>query len=69
MKIKVNGKERSYEKETLSVALLLEVDKVEHPDMVTVQLNGKFVNKEDYATVHIKDADAVDFLYFMGGGK
>ena len=36
--------------------------------MVSVQLNGEFVAKENFGGTALKEGDAVDFLYFMGGG-
>jgi sulfur carrier protein len=41
---------------------------VEQPDMVSVQLNGEFVDRPSYASTQLKERDEVDFLYFMGGG-
>lgn len=53
----------------LTVSELIQLNKVLQPDMVTVQVNEEFVEKEDYATTQLKDGDKVDFLYFMGGGS
>ena len=69
MKVKVNGKDQTFNKGPLSVAELLTVCKVSQPDMVSVQLNGEFVNKENYQATKVKEGDEVDFLYFMGGGR
>ncbi len=69
MKIKVNGKEKIVEKDGLSVAELLTISDVENPEVVSVQRNGEFVNKEDYSKVKIEEDDEIDFLYFMGGGS
>ena len=69
MKIKVNGDETTIEKEGSSVADLLELSKVENPDMVSVQVNGNFVEKSSYHTVTVSESDEIDFLYFMGGGS
>lgn len=52
----------------VSVAELIKLNKVFQPEMVIVQVNEEFVEKEDYATTQLKDGDRVDFLYFMGGG-
>jgi len=68
MKILINGKERIIEHESLSIATLLKEEKVESPDMVSVQLNGSFIDKGTFENVYVKDADEVEFLYFMGGG-
>ncbi|OGF53453.1 MAG: thiamine biosynthesis protein ThiS [Candidatus Firestonebacteria bacterium RIFOXYC2_FULL_39_67] len=67
MKVKINGKEHEFERE-MSVSELLILNKVESPDMVSVQLNGEFVKKEEFSRTIIKENDSVDFLYFMGGG-
>ncbi|MCH3994596.1 sulfur carrier protein ThiS [Prevotella cerevisiae] len=53
----------------LTVRELLKLDKVLQPDMVTVQINEKFIEKEDYDSTQLKDGDKIDFLYFMGGGS
>lgn len=63
----INGEKKELE-EGLSVAELLKVENVEMPDMVSVQLNQEFVDREDFDKVILKDGDEVDFLYFMGGG-
>lgn len=67
MKIIVNGKEVQLEKE-LSVKELLVDQKVEMPDYVTVQINEEFILRDDFESLHVKDGDVVEFLYFMGGG-
>ena len=68
MRIKVNGKEQELEK-SINVSDLLVLNKVEMPDMVSVQLNGEFVKREKFASTAIKENDEIDFLYFMGGGR
>jgi len=67
MKIKVNGTVQEIEA-GLSVADLLARHHVEQPEMVSVQLNGEFVQRGRYAATVLKENDEVDFLYFMGGG-
>lgn len=68
MQIKVNGKAVVLEKE-VTVKELLEIQKTEMPDYVTVQLNEELVPKEDFETQRIREKDEVEFLYFMGGGR
>ena len=41
---------------------------VENPEMVSVQVNEEFAEREDWDSIQIKEDDKVDFLYFMGGG-
>ena len=69
MKIKLNGKERLIDEKDSSITGLLKVANVENPQMVSVQLNGEFVDKSKFDKVHLKEADHLDFLYFMGGGS
>jgi len=52
----------------LSVLDVIKLNNVFQPDMVSVQRNGEFVQKDDYATTQLNEGDEVDFLYFMGGG-
>ncbi|GAA6529005.1 MAG: sulfur carrier protein ThiS [Prevotella sp.] len=53
----------------LTLDKLIELNRVLQPDMLTVQVNSEFVEKEDYGTTELKEGDKVDFLYFMGGGS
>lgn len=53
----------------LTLSELIKLNKVFQPEMVTVQVNEEFVEKEDYDKTQIKEGDQVDFLYFMGGGS
>lgn len=53
----------------LTINGLISLNGVEQPDMVSVQINGEFIERENFATTEIKDGDTVDFLYFMGGGR
>ncbi|MDR3218241.1 MAG: sulfur carrier protein ThiS [Dysgonamonadaceae bacterium] len=66
--VTVNGKSQELHK-PVSLAELIALNNITQPDMVSVQLNGEFVYKEDYASITLKDGDEVDFLYFMGGGN
>ena len=60
------------EKQEVSLPLTLtefiKINKVFQPEMVTIQVNEDFAEKEDYEKIQLKDGDRVDFLYFMGGG-
>ena len=66
-KIQVNGNEQEVEA-PISLIDLIKKNDVAQPEMVSVQINGEFVDREEYASTLIKDGDEVDFLYFMGGG-
>lgn len=53
----------------LNVTELVKVLKVESPEMVSVQVNEEFAERNDWDKILIAEGDKVDFLYFMGGGK
>ena len=68
MNIKLNGKSFELPGVKADIVGVLKSANVEKPDLVSVQLNGEFVEKTAYPATEIKDGDDVDFLYFMGGG-
>jgi sulfur carrier protein len=68
MKIIVNGKEQHVIVADIALLDLIKQNKVQQPDMVSVQLNDTFVKRENFEITVIRDGDRVDFLYFMGGG-
>jgi len=68
MQITVNGEMNELQASEINLAKLLEIRRVESPEMVAVQLNGEFVNMESYPSTFLKAGDDVEFLYFMGGG-
>jgi sulfur carrier protein len=63
----VNGKPQEVEPAT-TLTQLIALNEITQPDMVSIQLNEEFVNREDYPTIELQDGDVIDFLYFMGGG-
>ncbi len=68
MQVVVNGEEKRLSDTSLTVIELLRANGVEAPEMVSVQLNGEFVDRANYENTRVKEKDEVDFLYFMGGG-
>jgi sulfur carrier protein len=42
---------------------------VETPEYVTVELNGEILERDNFPAIIVKNGDAVEFLYFMGGGR
>ena len=67
-KIYVNGDAQEVSL-PLNVSELIKQSDVQQPDMVSVQVNEEFAEREDWETIQLKDGDKVDFLYFMGGGS
>jgi len=68
MEIKINGELQEIEDAKLTINRLLSLRKIEAPEMVSVQLNGKIIDRNRYGSTAILENDEVEFLYFMGGG-
>jgi sulfur carrier protein len=67
-KIKVNNELQEVTL-PLSLSELIKQNKVFQPEMVSIQINGEFVNHKNFDTIVLSEGDEVDFLYFMGGGQ
>lgn len=66
--IKVNGESQEVVL-PMTVEELIKNNNVENPELVSVQVNEEFLDRNDYAHRQVKDGDEVDFLFFMGGGQ
>ncbi len=66
-KIYVNGDVKEVNL-PLSVSELISQSDVQQPEMVSVQVNEEFAEREDWGNIQISEGDYIDFLYFMGGG-
>lgn len=70
MKITVNGKETPLpENPGRTIESLLEELDVSQRLYVTVELNGDILAREAFPSTPVGDGDAIEFLYFMGGGR
>ena len=67
-KITVNGEAQEVQL-PLSLTELIKQNDVQQPEMVSVQVNDDFVDRNEWDRLQIKEGDSVDFLYFMGGGS
>ena len=67
MTITVAGNKKEYE-DGLKLTELIEKEDIESPEYVTVTINDEFISREKFGETVLKDGDAVEFLYFMGGG-
>ena len=68
MNVKLNGTDKTIDNDSLTVSDLLKLEKVDMPDMVTVEHNGEILDRDLFDTTTVNDGDAIEFLYFMGGG-
>ena len=66
-KIYVNGEVQEVSL-PLNVSDLIKQNDVQQPEMVSVQVNEEFAERDDWESIQLKEGDKVDFLYFMGGG-
>ncbi|MDH7598481.1 MAG: sulfur carrier protein ThiS [Sedimentisphaerales bacterium] len=67
MEIIVNGKKIQLPG-PISVGPLLALEQVRMPEMVSVELNGRILRREEFDRTILGTGDQVEFLYFMGGG-
>lgn len=61
------GEKKEIEQGT-TIAKLIEIEKVENPEYVTVTVNDEFLNRADFETTQVKENDTIKFLYCMGEG-
>lgn len=66
MRVKINGKQEEVQETTLFE--LLKAKNIE-PQMVTVELNSKMIDRSSLNNTRIHEGDEVEFLFFMGGGS
>lgn len=66
--IKVNGESQVVEL-PLTVEELIKQNNVENPELVSVQVNEEFLDRNEYAKQQVEEGDEIDFLFFMGGGQ
>lgn len=70
MQLTVNGKPTALDgHESLTVTALLAELQVKDALYVTVELNGEILEREQFETTNVTSGDALEFLYFMGGGR
>ncbi|OLB66328.1 MAG: thiamine biosynthesis protein ThiS [Nitrospirae bacterium 13_2_20CM_2_61_4] len=65
MRVTINGKT-----EEVSGSSVLEVLKAKDvsPQMVAVELNSKMLERDELGITVVKDGDAIELLFYMGGG-
>jgi len=66
MNVLINGKKEAVN-DTITVSRLLEQKKIK-PEVVTIELNDKIIEKAEYNEILLKNDDRLEFVYYMGGG-
>ena len=66
MQVKINGKS-----EVVQGATVLDLLKAKNidPHMVAVELNSQMLERDSLANTPVKEGDALEFLFYMGGGQ
>ncbi len=66
MRVTINGKP-----EEVMGGTILEILKAKDvsPQMVAVELNSKILERDELAGAVVKDGDAIELLFYMGGGR
>ena len=65
MRVTINGKAEEVAGGT--VLEMLRIKEVE-PQMVAVELNSRILEREELGNTALKDGDALELLFYMGGG-
>ncbi len=68
MEAVIAGVKKEIEEGT-TITKLIQQEKVENAEYVTVTLNDDFLEKAVFESTVIKEGDNIEFLYFMGGGS
>lgn len=65
MRLTINGKP-----EEIAGGTVLELLKAKslEPQMVAVELNSKMLERDEFASTPLRDGDALELLFYMGGG-
>ncbi len=65
MRVTINGKP-----EEVAGGTVLEVLKTKdvEPQMVAVELNAKILGRDELGSTALKEGDALEILFYMGGG-
>jgi len=66
VEILINGKEESLESE-MSVLELLKKKNI-RPEIVTIEVDGKVIKREEYREIFLKNGTQLEMVFFMGGG-
>lgn len=67
MKLTVSGEVKEY-KEGITLKELIKIENIDNPEYVTASVNDELFDAGEFEKITLKDADTLEFLYFMGGG-
>lgn len=61
--------ERKEVNEGITITQLIASENIASPEYVSVSVNDDFLARDAFDVTALKEGDAVEFLYFMGGGS
>ena len=64
--IKLNNRDFPWE-ESLTIEKIMQIKKFTFPKII-VKVNGKHIEKEEYATTIVNDGDNVEMIHLLAGG-
>ncbi|GAB4455677.1 MAG: sulfur carrier protein ThiS [Bacteroidales bacterium] len=67
MKLIVNNNIENIDRESLTINELLDYKRFTFK-MIVVKVNGKPINKNDYATTYLNDGDNIQVIHLISGG-
>jgi len=67
MKLIINGEEKEFDKEDLTIKELVEELGIKVPNYA-VAVGMEVIPKSEYETYRLKDGDKVEIVTFVGGG-
>jgi sulfur carrier protein len=68
MRLLINGEEREFAGEQLTLAALVEQLGMKS-DRVAVELNRDIVSRDRWAQTNLRDGDHLEVVQFVGGGR
>ena len=68
MQIQINGEEREFQKDSLSLDKLIN-ELALAPQRIAVEVNKAIVRRIDWERTSLKDGDQVEIIHFVGGGS
>ena len=67
MKIILNNKEETFDRDKMTISELLELSNFSYK-LLIVKVNGKLIKKDAYKDTIVKDGDDVTVLHLVTGG-
>ncbi|WP_297888029.1 sulfur carrier protein ThiS [Sulfurihydrogenibium sp.] len=67
MKLIVNGVEKEFNKDNLTIKELIDLLEIKSP-AIAVAVGFDVIPKDQYETYQLKEGDKVEIVHFVGGG-